>query len=197
MTSSITPVRIGKTRITDPLSGAYVNMVAEKVIPCQWEALNDRIPGVEKGYCIENFRVAAGLQPGHHRGAIFQDTDLYKWLEAAATSLKRRPMCTAWSRWTTDVTLQACSYPRKLKFPRPPRRKASRERFPPCWFLVSGWCRPPVPTTCAFRMENVTLKAVPYPCGATGSRERCWSGSTPGCNGKFTGFFSGRFCCNH
>lgn len=49
----------------------------------------------------------------------------------------------------------------------------------------------------AFRMENVTLKAIPYPCGATGSRERCWSGSTPGCNGKFTGFFSGRFCCNH
>lgn len=84
MTSSITPVRIGKTRITDPLFGAYVNMVAEKVIPYQWEALNDRIPGVEKGYCIENFRVAAGLQPGHHQGAIFQDTDLYKWLEAVA-----------------------------------------------------------------------------------------------------------------
>lgn len=59
MTSSITPVRIGKTRITDSLFGAYVNMVAEKVIPCQWEALNDRIPGVEKEYCIENFRVAA------------------------------------------------------------------------------------------------------------------------------------------
>lgn len=84
MTSSITPVRIGKTRITDPLFGAYVDMVAEKVIPYQWEALNDRIPGVEKGYCIENFRVAAGLQPGHHQGAIFQDTDLYKWLEAVA-----------------------------------------------------------------------------------------------------------------
>ena len=84
MRTTIVPTSVGKTKITDPLFDAYVQMVAHQVIPCQWEAINDRIPDAEKAYCIENFRVAAGLQKGVHRGAIFQDTDLYKWLEAVA-----------------------------------------------------------------------------------------------------------------
>lgn len=84
MRTSIVPTSVGKTKITDPLFGAYVQMVAHQVIPYQWEAINDRVPDAEKAYCIENFRVAAGLQQGVHRGAIFQDTDLYKWLEAVA-----------------------------------------------------------------------------------------------------------------
>lgn len=60
MRTTIVPTSVGKTKITDPLFGAYVQMVAHQVIPCQWEAINDRIPDAEKAYCIENFRVAAG-----------------------------------------------------------------------------------------------------------------------------------------
>lgn len=81
---TITPVRIGRVRITDPLFGGYAGLVAEKILPYQWEALNDRLPGTEKSYCIDNFRIAAGLAQGCHRGAAFQDTDLYKWLETVA-----------------------------------------------------------------------------------------------------------------
>ena len=80
----ITPMRIGKVKITDSLFGQYADMVAEKIIPYQWEALNDRLPDTEPSHCIDNFRVAAGLTVGEHEGAAFQDTDLYKWLETVA-----------------------------------------------------------------------------------------------------------------
>src|SRR6476660_8099211 len=33
---------------------------------------------------LQNFRVAAGAAEGRHRGASFNDGDLYKWLEAVA-----------------------------------------------------------------------------------------------------------------
>lgn len=78
------PVRVGRTRITDPLFGSYFKLVAERVLPYQWEVLNDWISGEEPHYCIENFRIAAGDHLGRHHGPVFQDTDLYKWLEAAA-----------------------------------------------------------------------------------------------------------------
>ena len=81
---AVKPIAIDQVNITDPLFSKYVRLVAEKIIPYQWEALNDRIPNMEKSHCLDNFRVAAGDQQGRHQGAIFQDTDLYKWLEAVA-----------------------------------------------------------------------------------------------------------------
>lgn len=71
-------------RITDSLFGSYSKLVAEKIIPYQWEILNNRIEDAEPSYCIDNFRIAAGEMKGSRKGAIFQDTDLYKWLEAVA-----------------------------------------------------------------------------------------------------------------
>ena len=84
MKQRITPMKAGKTRITDPLFNAYVKMVSQKVLPYQWEVLNDRVADADKSHCIANFRIAAGFEEGCHEGAIFQDTDLYKWLEAVA-----------------------------------------------------------------------------------------------------------------
>lgn len=75
-------------RITDPLFGRYVDVVAEKLLPYQWEVLNDRVPGVEKSWCIENFRIAAGESGGRHHGMVFGDTDAYKWLETVAYCLE-------------------------------------------------------------------------------------------------------------
>lgn len=75
----------------DAFWSRYVKLVHEKVIPYQWEALNDRVPGAEKSHAIENFRIAAGLASGDFHGYVFQDSDLYKWLEAVAYRLATHP----------------------------------------------------------------------------------------------------------
>ncbi len=48
----------------------------------QWQQL-------EASGCIQNFRVAAGLTEGVHRGWFFADSDAHKWLDAAARVLSR------------------------------------------------------------------------------------------------------------
>jgi uncharacterized protein len=40
--------------------------------------------GTEHSQFLQNFRIAAGLAEGRHRGAAWNDGELYKWLEAAA-----------------------------------------------------------------------------------------------------------------
>lgn len=74
-------------RIMDSLFGSYVKQVSEKIIPYQWKILNDQLEGADKTYCIENFRIAAGELEGTRKGVIFQDTDLYKWLESVAYTI--------------------------------------------------------------------------------------------------------------
>ena len=78
------PIDNRYVRITDPLFGHYVDMIADTVLPYQWEVLNDRVEGAEKSHCLENFRIAAGEKQGSFYGAVFQDTDVYKWLEAVS-----------------------------------------------------------------------------------------------------------------
>ncbi len=107
-------------RITDEFWQTEQELVRTEVIPYQWEALNDRVPGASPSFAIHNFRAAkalrershrAGFQPpvfgkvpfetlpedpehpdpGRFYGFVFQDTDLYKWIEAVAYSLIRHP----------------------------------------------------------------------------------------------------------
>lgn len=66
-------------------------LVREVVIPYQWEALNDRVPGAERSGTIHNFQVAAGEKPGEFYGLWFQDSDLAKWIEAASFRLATHP----------------------------------------------------------------------------------------------------------
>ncbi|MCE5342092.1 MAG: glycoside hydrolase family 127 protein [Eubacteriales bacterium] len=80
----ITPLPLRCVRFTDGLPQRMQQLVKEKVIPYQWDTLHDRVSGVAKSHCIENFRIAAGLSQGEFYGNIFQDSDLYKWLEATA-----------------------------------------------------------------------------------------------------------------
>lgn len=84
MTSNIHAARIRDVVITDKLFGRYAALVADKIIPYQWEALNGRVAEAERSHCIDNFRAAAGEQAGAHQGVVFHDTDAYKWLEAVA-----------------------------------------------------------------------------------------------------------------
>jgi DUF1680 family protein len=49
-----------------------------------WQVLHDEIPGVPASGAVRNFRIAAGQEKGEFTGYRFQDSDLYKWMEAAA-----------------------------------------------------------------------------------------------------------------
>src|SRR3954471_8601273 len=66
-------------------------LVRETVIPGQWEALNDRIPGAERSGCVHNVQVAAGEKPATFHGLFWQDSDLAKWIEAASYRLATHP----------------------------------------------------------------------------------------------------------
>ncbi len=46
---------------------------------------------LEEAGNLENFRIAAGLAEGKHRGQIFNDSDVYKWLEAVGYELHIHP----------------------------------------------------------------------------------------------------------
>lgn len=84
-------------------------LIAAEVIPYQWNALNDNILNAEKSFCIRNFKLAAGIinkrksgintpvyptdkwlytpensDKNSFMGWVFQDSDLFKWIEAAA-----------------------------------------------------------------------------------------------------------------
>ena len=88
-----------KTKVTDPVWKRYKELVRKEMIPYQWAVLNDNIDikiekerddasiPSEKSHAIENLKIAAGLSQGEHYGWVFQDSDVYKWLEAVAYSL--------------------------------------------------------------------------------------------------------------
>lgn len=87
----IQSVALRDVQVADGFFSRYADLVREEVIPYQWEALNDRIPGAEKSGCIRNFRIAAGQEAGEFTGMVFQDSDIGKWLEAVAYSLTTHP----------------------------------------------------------------------------------------------------------
>lgn len=99
-------------KINDPFWTNEQKLVREEVIPYQYEALHDRIEGAEKSYAVENFikagKVAEKIRNGESvpvypadkwcyndynadpeafHGWVFQDSDVYKWLEAVGYSL--------------------------------------------------------------------------------------------------------------
>jgi len=103
--------------VTDPFWLRQMELVRKEVIPYQYEALHDRVEGAEKSWAIDNFRKAGkvaaalregkdvpvypvndwaysdsdGTDPNAFHGWVFQDSDVYKWLEAVAYSLTTHP----------------------------------------------------------------------------------------------------------
>ena len=75
-------ISLRNIHISDTFWRKYIKLVKDVIIPYQWDILNDRLEGVETSHCIENFRIAAGESEGEYYGAVFQDTDVAKWLEA-------------------------------------------------------------------------------------------------------------------
>ncbi|CUH96752.1 hypothetical protein P22_2863 [Propionispora sp. 2/2-37] len=93
-------LNVHSVKVTDPYWVHYLELIRKEMIPYQWDVLNDRadiviakerdadyIPS-EKSHAIKNFKIAAGLAKGRHYGMVFQDSDVYKWLEAVAYSLR-------------------------------------------------------------------------------------------------------------
>ncbi|HPF87219.1 MAG TPA: glycoside hydrolase family 127 protein [Candidatus Limiplasma sp.] len=79
------PVR--NIRVNDMFWNGQIQNAVEHVIPYQWRVLNDAEPGAEPSHAIANFKIAAGEAQGEFAGFRFQDSDLAKWMEAAAFSL--------------------------------------------------------------------------------------------------------------
>lgn len=99
-------------RINDEFWNGYSELVRTAVIPYQYKALKDEIEGAAKSKCIDNFIKAAktvkDIKAGREipvypvdkweytdensdkkafKGWVFQDTDIYKWIEAVSYSL--------------------------------------------------------------------------------------------------------------
>ena len=82
---------LGRARATGGFWAAKADLVAREMLPHQWMALNDEVPGAAKSHAIENYRIASGESKGEFHGNIFQDSDVAKWLEAASYSLSHHP----------------------------------------------------------------------------------------------------------
>ncbi len=87
----LTSLPLKAISITDAFWRRYIRLVPEVVIPYQWEILNDRVAGAEPSHCLQNFKIAAGIETGKYRGVVFRDSDVYKWLEAVGYSLSTEP----------------------------------------------------------------------------------------------------------
>ncbi|MGY3730800.1 glycoside hydrolase family 127 protein [Pediococcus acidilactici] len=86
-----------RVKVTSKFWEKYRKLVVKEVLPYQWKVMNDEADisiaedpqnnGQDKNsHAIANLKIAAGKMTGHHYGFPFQDTDVYKWLEAAAYS---------------------------------------------------------------------------------------------------------------
>ena len=90
-------------KVNDKFWERYFKLIRDEMIPYQWNVLHDQenitidkerddenIPS-EKSHAIQNLKIAAGLAEGDHYGWLFQDSDVYKWLEAASNSYAIHP----------------------------------------------------------------------------------------------------------
>jgi DUF1680 family protein len=87
----VSALPLNQVRFTRGFLAERARLVRDVVIPYQWEALNDRVAGAEPSGCVHNFQVAAGEKPGKFYGLFWQDSDLAKWIEAAAYRLATHP----------------------------------------------------------------------------------------------------------
>ncbi len=55
------PLDLKNVVVTDEFWGREQELVRREVIPYQWEALNDRVPGAAPSFCMRNFKVAGKM----------------------------------------------------------------------------------------------------------------------------------------
>jgi len=77
---AVEPVGPGDVRWTAGFWAERFAVCRDATVP----AMGRLMAGTERSQFLHNFRVAAGLADGTHRGPSWNDGDFYKWLEAAA-----------------------------------------------------------------------------------------------------------------
>ena len=83
--------------LTGGLFARYAKQLCDTMLPFQEAVLHDRVEGVAPSHAIENFVNAAAFLRGDQEklgsfyGMVFQDSDVAKWIEAAAYSLRIKP----------------------------------------------------------------------------------------------------------
>lgn len=78
------PVPVSMVRLTDTFWAPRLLVNREVTLPGQYRHL-------EETERLDNFRVASGRKKGSFVGIYFNDSDVYKWLEAAAWALAAGP----------------------------------------------------------------------------------------------------------
>ena len=61
------PIALRDATVTDPFWASRQELVRTQVIPYQWNALNDNVPGAAPSYCMHNFKAAAAQNAEHHK----------------------------------------------------------------------------------------------------------------------------------
>src|SRR5688572_24819825 len=79
----VRPVGLEQVRWTGGFWGERFDLCCTQMIPSMWSLME----GTNYTHFYQNFRIAAGLAEGRHRGAPFNDGDLYKWLEGACAAV--------------------------------------------------------------------------------------------------------------
>lgn len=77
---SLSPVPIENVRLNDAFWAPRLRALVEVTIPSQYKLL-------EETGRLDNFRRAAGKAEGPFKGLVFNDSDVYKWIEAASFAL--------------------------------------------------------------------------------------------------------------
>lgn len=78
------PLPVSAVRLEGEFWGPRLQRNVAVSLPSQWEQL-------EASGVLDNFRRVTGAVDRPHRGWVFADTDLYKWIEAASWALCRGP----------------------------------------------------------------------------------------------------------
>lgn len=102
---SMREVPFSHVAITDAFWSARQRLMTDVTIPYMEKILRDEVPGAAKSHAISNFRMAASEETGTFYGMVFQDSDVAKWLEAAAYSLALKPDAALESRVDDVVAL--------------------------------------------------------------------------------------------
>jgi DUF1680 family protein len=82
--AALRPVSVSAVQLRDAFWEPRRKINCEVTIPAQWKHC-------ESTGRIQNFRVASGKVEGAFQGMFFNDSDVYKWAEAAAWSLATDP----------------------------------------------------------------------------------------------------------
>lgn len=76
----VQPLDWAEVRWTRGFWAERFQVCAQRTVPHLWSVMGE----TRATHYLQNFRIAAGLAEGSHRGAPFNDGDFYKWLEAAS-----------------------------------------------------------------------------------------------------------------